>query len=40
MSLFDLGGAIGAAGLMVTFIVSAVKNGKTLYQMEKLEVRS
>jgi phosphatidylglycerophosphate synthase len=40
MTLFDLGGAIGAAGLIVTFVVSAVRNGRALYQMEKLEVRS
>jgi archaetidylinositol phosphate synthase len=39
MTLFDLGGAIGAAGLVVTFVVSALRNGRALYQMEKLEVR-
>jgi archaetidylinositol phosphate synthase len=40
MTLFDLGGAIGAAGLVMTFVVSAVRNGRTLYKLEKLEVRS
>jgi len=36
MQLFDLGGIVGAAGLMFTFLVSAVKNGKTLYREERL----
>jgi phosphatidylglycerophosphate synthase len=40
VKLFDLGGAIGAAGLVVTFVVSAIRNGKTLYESEKLEARS
>jgi phosphatidylglycerophosphate synthase len=36
MQLFDLGGIVGATGLMFTFLVSAVKNGKTLYREERL----
>jgi phosphatidylglycerophosphate synthase len=34
--LFDVGGAIGAAGLTVTFAVSALRNGLTLYREERL----
>jgi len=34
--LFDVGGIIGAAGLAATFLVSAVKNGMTLYREERL----
>ncbi len=32
--LFDLGGWIAAAGLLVTFVVSAVRNGVALYREE------
>ena len=32
--LFDLGGWIGAGALMLTFIVSAVSNGRALYRLE------
>ena len=34
--LFDIGTAIGAAGLLVTFVVSAVGNTKRLYREEAL----
>jgi archaetidylinositol phosphate synthase len=34
--LFDLGGAIAAAGLLVAFAVSAVRNGAALYREEPL----
>lgn len=34
--LFDIGTSIGAAALLVTFIVSAVKNTRQLYAMEPL----
>jgi archaetidylinositol phosphate synthase len=34
--LFDLGGAIAIAALLVTFLVSAVRNTMTLYRMEPL----
>ena len=37
--LFDLGGAIGAAGLAATFVVSAVRNTRALYQQERLPSR-
>jgi archaetidylinositol phosphate synthase len=40
MKLFDLGGIIGVAGLAVTFVVSAVRNGRTLYKAETKKVRS
>jgi phosphatidylglycerophosphate synthase len=36
LSLFDVGGLIGAAGLLVTFLVSAVQNTRTLYRSERL----
>jgi len=32
--LFDVGGAIGAAGLLVTFFVSAIRNTRALYLAE------
>jgi archaetidylinositol phosphate synthase len=34
--LFDVGGAIGIAALLVTFVVSAVSNTRTLYRREPL----
>jgi hypothetical protein len=34
--LFDVGGILGAAGLFATFIVSAIRNGVSLYRQEKL----
>jgi phosphatidylglycerophosphate synthase len=37
--LFDLGASIGAAALLVTFIVSAVGNARTLYRSEPLPGR-
>ncbi len=37
--LFDVGGAIGAAGLFVTLIVSAVTNTRTLYRAEPIPGR-
>ena len=38
--LFDVGGAIGAAGLFVTLMVSAVTNTRTLYRAEPIPGRS
>jgi archaetidylinositol phosphate synthase len=34
--LFDVGGAIGIAALLITFIVSAISNGRALYRLEPL----
>jgi phosphatidylglycerophosphate synthase len=34
--LFDVGGAVAVAGLLATFIVSAVQNTRTLYRAEPL----
>ena len=34
--LFDAGGLIGAAGLFMTFVVSACRNGAALYRQERL----
>ncbi len=34
--LFDIGGAIAAAGLLATFVISAVRNTRTLYRAEPL----
>jgi hypothetical protein len=34
--LFDVGGVVGAAGLLVTLIVSAATNTRRLYQAEPL----
>jgi phosphatidylglycerophosphate synthase len=34
--LFDLGGVIAIAALLVTFIVSAISNGRRLYRLEPL----
>ena len=34
--LFDAGAAIAAAGILITFIVAAVRNTRTLYRMEPL----
>src|SRR5215831_10052139 len=34
--LFDVGGAVGIAGLLLTFVVSAVRNGVALYREERL----
>lgn len=34
--LFDVGGAVGIAGLLLTFVVGAVKNGVALYKEERL----
>jgi phosphatidylglycerophosphate synthase len=34
--LFDAGCAVGIAGLVITFVISAVRNGKALYQEERL----
>jgi phosphatidylglycerophosphate synthase len=38
--LFDIGGAVAIAGLLVTFIVSAVANTRTLFAAEPLPGRS
>jgi archaetidylinositol phosphate synthase len=38
--LFDLGGAVGIAGLFVTLLVSAVRNTVTLYRAEPLPGRT
>jgi len=37
--LFDVGGVIGIVGLLVTFIVAAVRNAHTLYRAEPLPER-
>jgi phosphatidylglycerophosphate synthase len=37
--LFDLGGLIGAAGLLVTAAISAIANGRELYREEPLRMR-
>jgi archaetidylinositol phosphate synthase len=37
--LFDVGGAVAAAGLLATFIVSAIRNTRTLYRAEPLPER-
>jgi archaetidylinositol phosphate synthase len=34
--LFDVGGLIGAVGMMIAFFVSAARNGATLYRQEPL----
>jgi hypothetical protein len=34
--LFDIGGVIGAAGLVMTFLYSAARNTRTLYLAEPL----
>jgi archaetidylinositol phosphate synthase len=34
--LFDVGGAVGIAGFLLTFAVAAVKNGVALYREERL----
>jgi archaetidylinositol phosphate synthase len=38
--LFDIGTSIGAAGLLVTFLISAVNNTRKLYAMEPLPDRA
>jgi archaetidylinositol phosphate synthase len=38
--MFDVGGIVAIAGLALTFVVSAVQNGKALYDEEKLGDRS
>jgi phosphatidylglycerophosphate synthase len=37
--LFDVGGVIGAAGLLATFLFSAARNTRTLYREEPLPPR-
>ena len=34
--LFDVGGLVGAAGLLATFVISAVRNGAILYRQERI----
>jgi archaetidylinositol phosphate synthase len=38
--LFDVGGVVGAAGLVATFVFSAVRNTRTLYREEPLPPRT
>lgn len=38
--LFDLGGVIGAAGLVVAFVVAAAQNTRALYLAEPMPVRA
>jgi phosphatidylglycerophosphate synthase len=38
--LFDVGGAIGIAGLLVTLVVSAIRNTRALYRAEPIPARS
>lgn len=40
LTLFDVGGVVGAAGLVATFVYSAVRNGRALYQAEPLPGRA
>jgi archaetidylinositol phosphate synthase len=40
MLLFDIGGAVGIAGLTATFIASAVANTRRLYRAEPLPAKS
>jgi phosphatidylglycerophosphate synthase len=37
MRLFDVGGLVGAAGLLVTLLVSAVRHTRALYRLEPLK---
>ena len=37
--LFDIGATIGAAAVLITFIVAAVRNTRTLYRLEPLPQR-
>ena len=39
MLLFDLGGLIAIAALLVTFVVSAIRNGRFLFRLEPLPAR-
>jgi hypothetical protein len=34
--LFDVGGIVGIAGLAITFLVSAIVNGRALYAAEPI----
>jgi archaetidylinositol phosphate synthase len=34
--LFDVGGAVGIAGFLLTFVVAAVRNGMALYEEERV----
>lgn len=34
--LFDVGGAIGAIGMLIVFVISAIRNARTLYRAEPL----
>jgi archaetidylinositol phosphate synthase len=38
--LFDLGGLAGTVGLSLTFLLSAIQNGRALYCEEKLQTRN
>jgi archaetidylinositol phosphate synthase len=40
MLLFDVGGVVAIAALLVTFIASAVRNGRLLYELEDLQSRA
>ena len=37
--LFDVGGAIGIVGMLLVFLVTALKNGAQLYREEKIRGR-
>jgi hypothetical protein len=39
LRLFDIGGAIAAAGLLVAFTASSLRNGIALYREERLPRR-
>jgi archaetidylinositol phosphate synthase len=39
LTMFDVGGLVGAAGLVATFVYSAVRNTRTLYRAEPLPAR-
>jgi archaetidylinositol phosphate synthase len=40
MKLFDAGGVVGSAGLLITFVVASIRNTCALYRAEPLPARS
>jgi phosphatidylglycerophosphate synthase len=38
--LFDVGGAVAAVALLITFVIAAITNGRTLYKLEPLRPRT
>jgi hypothetical protein len=37
--LFDVGGIVATAALVITFVVSAIRNGRLLYRLEPLPTK-